>query len=313
MCADVSVDTKVFAVVVTFNRRDLLEKCICALQLQTNALQRIVVINNASTDDTDEWMRSSGLLSDSRLFYYLASENLGGAGGFAIGMQLALDRGAEWIWMMDDDAEPEADALERLMEVASETGNIYGSLAVSGAETAWSTSITVDGVKRVVELSGDVPNCAQVVSLPFLGFMIHRCLVEKIGLPDAGFFIAGDDAEYCMRAAQVGAEIIIVGTSRINHPKSERYFLSLPGRRLVCLRLPPWKRYYDTRNRLLIAKRHYGRYLLTQTIPSLLLRLCATLLREPCRAMQLWAFMAGFIDGLLGLKGRRHALWGISL
>jgi len=141
--------------------------------------------------------------------------------------------------------------------------------------------------------------------------MIHRSLVDKIGLPDPGYFIAADDVEYCMRAVRSGARIFIAGQSRIEHPQAQTYLARLPGRELVCLRLPPWKRYYDTRNRLLIAREYYGVRLWTQTIPGSLLRLLACLIHEGRRPAQCWAFLAGFIDGLLGRKGRRHLAWGI--
>jgi GT2 family glycosyltransferase len=141
--------------------------------------------------------------------------------------------------------------------------------------------------------------------------MIHRSLVGKIGLPDSGFFIAADDIEYCMRAERAGARIIIAGRSHIEHPKSDRYTAKVLGRSLICLRLAPWKRYYDTRNRLLIARKYYGLRLLTQTVPGSCVRLFAALRYEPRKAAQFWAWCCGMFDGLLGIKGKRHERWGI--
>jgi hypothetical protein len=148
--------------------------------------------------------------------------------------------------------------------------------------------------------------------LPFLGFLIHRELVGKIGLPDAGFFIAADDVEYCVRARKAGARIIVAGKSHIEHPKSRPYEVRFPGFSLTALELPPWKRYYDTRNRLLIARKHYGVRLFSQTIPGSFVRMAAALVKEPRKLAQLKAFTAGFVDGLLGRKGRRHENWGIK-
>ncbi len=102
-----------------------------------------------------------------------------------------------------------------------------------------------------------------------------------------------------------------VSSSRIDHPLAGLYSIRVPGRVLVGLRLAPWKRYYDTRNRLFIAKKYYGFGLYTQTIPGSFARLLAALLVEPRKWMQLLAFFAGFVDGILGRKGRRHELWGI--
>jgi hypothetical protein len=213
--------------------------------------------------------------------------------------------------MMDDDAEPRPDALNELMCIADDPGNVYGSLAVNGDETSWLMTL-LGNPPITTSAAAVVPAQAQVKMLPFLGFLIHRDLVEKIGLPDPGFFIAADDVEYCIRAQKVGAQSIVAGKSHIEHPKSRPYAVKLPGCTLTALELPPWKRYYDTRNRLLIARKHYGMRLFTQTIPGSFVRMGAALVKEPRKLAQLKAFTAGFIDGLLGRKGRRHEAWGIK-
>lgn len=297
-------------VVVTYNRLSLLKKCLLAIAAQSRAVDAIFIVDNASSDGTVEWLKEwlpTHLPNATAVFL---PDNQGGAGGFATGLNYAV-KVCDWVWMMDDDAEPHPGALEELMKVADNPNNVYGSLAVSGQDTAW-TTIVLDDEIRKLNRSNEVPEMAKVQSLPFLGFMIHQHLVEKIGLPDAGYFIAADDVEYCLRAERQGANIIIAGKSHIEHPKSDRYFAHLPGRSLVCLRLAPWKRYYDTRNRLLIAKKYFGIKILTQTIPGSFVRLLATLIYEPNKWSQTRAFMAGFIDGLLGRKGRRHDKWGIN-
>jgi rhamnopyranosyl-N-acetylglucosaminyl-diphospho-decaprenol beta-1,3/1,4-galactofuranosyltransferase len=298
------------AVVVTYNRRGLLERCLLSMTRQNQLPHCLFIVDNASTDGTPEWLAE--WLPSHVPFAELISlaENRGGAGGFSEGLRIAVERGADWVWMMDDDAEPHPAALAELIKVASDPRNIYGSLATKGTDTSWTTTL-LEPHHYVANNVADVPDEARVQSLPFLGFMIHRELVHKIGLPDAGYFIAADDIEYCMRAERAGAQLIIVGQSRIEHPKSDRYEARLPGRHLICLRLPPWKRYYDTRNRLLIARKYYGIRLLTQTIPGSFVRMYAALRYEPRRLAQLWAFGAGMFDGLLGIKGRRHAKWGI--
>src|SRR3546814_7026153 len=85
--------------------------------------------------------------------------------------------------------------------------------------------------------------------VPFLGMLVSRELIAKIGVPDPGFFIAKDDVEYCFRARQAGARIELVAASRIEHPAAQHYTLKLPGITFKTLRLSGWKRYYSTRNR----------------------------------------------------------------
>jgi GT2 family glycosyltransferase len=302
--------TGVTAVVVTFNRLNLLKECIAALQAQTCASSTIFVINNASTDDTRSYLDALASEHPDRIIASHLAENTGGAGGFSKGLHLALTNGADWVWMMDDDARPHPTALKELLKVANNIDNIYGSLAVNGENTSWPTTLLDDG--KAVQLANDVPAAARVDSIPLLGFLIHRTLVEKIGYPDAGFFIAADDVEYCVRARCAGADIVIAGNSHIEHPRAQITEIHLLGLRIAYLSLPPWKRYYDTRNRLLIARKYYGVKLFTQTIPGVFVRTIAALAKEPRKLAQLKASSAGFVDGLLGRKGRRHEAWGIK-
>jgi GT2 family glycosyltransferase len=299
------------AIIVSYNRLSLLRKALAAHAEQTSQPTRLLIVDNASTDGTREMLAAEGWLDRPGVELLALPENTGGAGGFAAGMKHAFDNGAQWVWMMDDDAEPHPDALAELMRVAADPMQIYGSLAVCGDETSWLTTV-LDPPLGEVDQSDDVPACAEVQSLPFLGFLVHRDLVARIGLPDASYFIAADDVEYCVRAQRAGAKVMMAGKSHIEHPKSRPTSIDILGKTVVFLSLPPWKRYYDTRNRLLIARRHYGSRLFTQTIPGSLVRLVAAMRQEPRKLTQLHAFAAGFIDGLLGIKGKRHAFWRIQ-
>lgn len=302
----------VLCVVVTHNRLALLERCLSALFNQKRKPDEILIVDNASTDGTPDALASNGWLRRPGVTLLRLDENTGGAGGFASGLQHAIASEVDWIWMMDDDAEPHLEALEELMRVADDPTHVYGSLAINGTDTSWPTTL-LDPPLGQIKFAAQVPSRAKVRSLPFLGFLVHRSLVERIGLPDAGYFIAADDMEYCLRAKAAGADIIVAGKSRIEHPKSSPYKIRICGHTLTCLALPPWKRYYDTRNRLLIARKYYGIRLLTQTIPGSFARLSAAMMKEPRKLAQAWAFFAGFSDGILGIKGKRHGKWGIKV
>jgi GT2 family glycosyltransferase len=278
---------------------------------QTRAPEVILIVDNASTDGSAVALSASGLLTRPHVRLITLENNTGGAGGFSAGLRHAFGAGADWVWMMDDDAEPHPTALAELVPVAINPGNVYGSLATSGPETSWLMTL-LEPCPRTTSIVSEIPVSARVQMLPFLGFMIHRDLVAEIGMPDSEFFIAADDVEYCVRATKAGAEIIVARRSHIEHPRSRPYKVNLMGFTLTALELPPWKRYYDTRNRLLIARKHYGARLVTQTIPGSFVRMGAALIREPRKLAQLKAFFAGFIDGLLGRTGRRHHVWGIK-
>ena len=94
---------KITAVVVTYNRKELLRRCVEHLRGQTRALDNIIVVNNGSTDGTKVWLDEQTDLD------VIHQENVGGSGGFYRGIQYAYEKGYDWIWCMDDDVYPESD------------------------------------------------------------------------------------------------------------------------------------------------------------------------------------------------------------
>lgn len=295
-------------VIVTYNRKELLVNCLKAISQQNYDYDKIILVDNASTDGTIEFLESKRLFNNPKLILLKQTENTGGAGGFSAGMKYAFEHGADYVWMMDDDAAPHQNALEQLMQHAT-PNHIYGSLAVNGEDTAWTTTLLPDS--KIVDSRNLVPEISEVQSLPFLGYLTSKEIFEKLGLPDTSYFIAADDVEYCLRAQRAGFKIYICGESYIEHPKSDRYPLYFLGKKLICLRLVPWKRYYDTRNRLLIARQYYGVKVFTQTLPASFVRLFAALINEPNKFMQIKAFFAGVYDALLKNTGKRHDYWNL--
>lgn len=301
---------RIAVVVVTYNRCALLLDCLAALCAQSRAPDHLLVVDNASTDGTEAAVAAAGFLARDDFEYLRLPDNRGGAGGFAAGLAHALAAGADRVWMMDDDALPAPDALERLLDAARGARDVYGSVAIAGERLAWAMQLVADG-RRVLDPE-TLPAVAEVGFLPFLGILVPAALVADIGLPEAGYFLAADDLEFCLRARAAGACMWLVAASRIAHPPSVTYEFGVPGLRLHCLRLAPWKRYYDTRNRILLARRHFGPRLWTATLPSIALRLVATLVHEPGRVAQLRATLAGVLDGLSGREGRRHERWRLG-
>ncbi len=303
---------KVAGIVVTYNRRSLLERCIEALSSQTMQLQSIIIIDNASTDDTALWFSQSVYANNPNFIYIKLSSNTGGAGGFNAALKYSLEQKYNWAWIMDDDALPEKNAFEMLMAISPTPENIYGSIAICGENTSWPTTIiNKDSIKLTNNIQ-DIPDLAEVSFLPFLGLLVHSSTIEKIGLPDGDFFIAGDDLEYCLRAKKTGMKIIVAGQSRVNHPKAEIYTFNIFGCKIDTLKIPPWKSYYNTRNKILIARKYYSFRLLTETLPGIIVRILINILLEQHKLVHLHAVVAGVIDGVLGLKGKRHILWKIK-
>ena len=181
---------KVCAVVVTYNRADLLKENINALKDQDHECD-LFVVNNHSDDGTEEFLKKE------KIPHLLTSENLGGAGGFNLGIRKACELGYEYLWLMDDDCIPQKDALEKLMDADAELNGHYGFLASRVLWTDGSDHLMnkIDALKRK---SDDLFLIDQAT---FVSLLIKRETVEKVGLPISDFFIWGDDIEYTRRIA----------------------------------------------------------------------------------------------------------------
>jgi GT2 family glycosyltransferase len=278
---------------------DLLD-CLLA---QPHLLQQVFIIDNLSSDGTGQALQQAYLPSN-QITYVNLNENLGGAGGFTAGIKCAYGQGYDWFWLMDDDALPASDALENLIKQAVDPFAIYGSTALHDGQLCW--PITYQG--QVTTELNELSELTSVGGIPFLGFLIHREMVNKIGFPDQNFFISGDDIEYCQRAKRLGYPIVMVKGSHIYHPMPPRISINLFSKPFSLLLQEPWRRYYDIRNRVVIARRHYGLKLYTATLPGILLRWLLTLFLQENRWLQSVAYFKGIKDGLRNRLGKTWEL-----
>jgi len=213
---------RIIAVVVTFNRLGLLEKLVERLG-EIDGLGEVLVVDNASSDGTGDWLDARGHTGEIPLRSRTLSTNRGGAGGFHDGLAWAIDREADLVWLMDDDGLPDHDCLDRLLE---ETDNLdfWGPLVVDEADPGRLVfPIRLPGGARVVHAVEDVRKAASHdridgIVIPFNGVLVTKELVDLIGLPREEFFIWGDDHEYRLRAEEAGARVATVVTATVRHP-----------------------------------------------------------------------------------------------
>jgi rhamnopyranosyl-N-acetylglucosaminyl-diphospho-decaprenol beta-1,3/1,4-galactofuranosyltransferase len=201
MCetAPTSIQPSVAAVVVTFNRKDLLAECLDALLHQSRTVDRIFIVDQVSTDGTGEMLKQRAYLEQSRIVYSRSEKNTGGAGGFQRGVEMAYAAGFDWIWLMDDDAIAEAKALERMMRYVNDP-NIC---AVANAKLRLNGTLD-DGHVVFEKNSSSNSEPAYLTFSSFVGLMVSRTAVREIGFPKAEFFLQGDDTEYCIRLCKAG-------------------------------------------------------------------------------------------------------------
>ena len=195
---------KICAIVVTYNRKILLKQSLQALLDQTVTDFDILVVDNASTDNTREYI--DDLLQEERIDYVNTGANLGGSGGFNHGLKVACKRGYQYVWMMDDDTMPTPTALEKILEADKILGGNYGYLA--------SEVLFTDGqpckmngqkvLKKWFDESQYLKNgILRTTRATFVSFFVRTAVVEKVGLSYKEFFIWGDDMEYSNRISRV--------------------------------------------------------------------------------------------------------------
>ena len=207
--------SNVAAVVVTYNRLEMLRQCVDVLRAQTTACD-ILIVDNASTDGTANW-----LTSQLDLHYRNTGSNLGGAGGFNHGMRWAVEAGYDYVWVMDDDTLPQSDALEKLLEADSVLKGNYGWLS--------SVALWTDGnecrmnrqklKKSFYEYSPLLKyGLAQAEQATFVSLFLRSETIRRFGLPIKEYYIWGDDLEYTRRiAARGGVPCFIAGQSQVVH------------------------------------------------------------------------------------------------
>ena len=189
---------KVVAVVVTYNRKILLEECINSLLNQTKPLD-IIIIDNASTDGTEKVVNK---FTNKNLKYFNTGKNLGGAGGFNYGMKKAVELNYDFCWIMDDDTIPNCDALETMLDKAKDLDNKFSFLSSIVLWTDGSLckmnkqSISPRAIANYPSL---YKNVVELKSASFVSCFINMKYAKMAGYPITDFFIYGDDMEYTMR------------------------------------------------------------------------------------------------------------------
>ncbi|GAB6093629.1 glycosyltransferase family 2 protein [Furfurilactobacillus curtus] len=296
---------KYVSVIVTYNRKPLLIEAIHSMLAQTTPAQKIVVVDNCSTDGTDQAMTSE-FGDNEKVDYLRLPENVGGSAGFYQGLARAKTYAADWICLADDDAIFAPDYFTKLSQAAKRYPNyrvLTGTVRLASGpidhphrERLMNTATL--SVKPVADAEYEHNFECDIFS--FCGVVLRRNLIDQIGMPEKDYFIRFDDFEYALRAQKL-TKFYNVSDALITHKTTDEGH-----------KISPWKEYYVTRNRVAMTKKHSTNmaiahlYLVYVMIRKLTAMLVVPARRKVARYLTK-AYINGYVDGYRNRLGRNEA------
>lgn len=301
----------VVAVVVTYNRRELLQTTLAGIAAGIRVPDAVVVVDNASTDGTAGYLRDyqGPLVTD----VVTLNTNVGGAGGFVVGMERALlDHGADHVWIMDDDTEPQPAALAEALDVSSayekETGDTPAFIAsrvvwTDGRDHPMNRMRPRLGASEEARSAAARVGATQIRSASFVSVLIRADEIRKHGLPIADYFIWNDDLEYTARVSRKGKALTTEASVANHHTKVFGDAGADPGPRF----------YYEVRNKLWVYTRSsalapWEKILFTG---ASLRNWARTIAASPNRKVLLGGLLKGLRHGFKAPRSNAEVLEGI--
>lgn len=297
------------SVTVAYNGAKVLPRQLDALGMQTKKLDEIVVVDNASSDNTVALLQRDY----PSVTVLRQSQNVGVGGGYAAGLGYAAQQKKyDWIWLLDQDSEPANDCLERLFEGLRHIAGDADQPAILAplchdpkSQMTFSASIWLHGL-RSPEQANDAP-VYFVDSVISSGALLRREAVESVGLPRADFFMDFVDHEYSLRLRRHGYKIAIVTAAKLNHVLGEPIHTNIFGFRKNWTAHSPWREYYMARNEVFTVWEYFPDWRTKSTVAQRLLRhALAVLLFGRQKLACLVMMRRGIADGRAGRLGIRY-------
>jgi GT2 family glycosyltransferase len=280
------------AVVVAHNRRELLGAALAAITTQSRPVDAVHVVDNASTDDTSHMVASA--FPSVRL--HTMPTNTGGAGGFAAGLALALNDGADLVWLMDDDTVPTSTALEELLRAHDHYPGQQPVAVASkvvwtdGRDHPMNTPRVRPGASRLALAHAAAVGCLPVRSASFVSLLVSAEAVRSVGLPQADFFLWNDDFEFSTRLLRDRVGLYCPASVVEHRTKTFGSTDADPGERF----------YYEVRNKIWTFTRSAGLAPKEKVIygGSTVRRWARTLAASDNRRLLLSGLRRGVVDGV---------------
>lgn len=286
-------------VLVTFNRLNCLKTALAAFEQQVYQPKRLIIINNSSTDGTEDYLSDwKNKKTQFEKIVITTERNLGGAGGFATGLQKAIEyTDTDWIWLSDDDAYVKENTLYELKKT------YYKDLKMKNVAALFTSvinkgKIDLDHRRRVEKRLSGVKflpvaeeeyqkNYFQLAQGSYVGMLVKSDFVRNYGVTRDDFFIYYDDTEHCERLRQYG-ELYCVPTSEIVHDVAIEAAIS-------------WKNYYGARNSTILIKNYYGNYAAWLNVIKRYIKDVSFLSHNSKRVKTM--LKTGLLDGISGKVG----------
>lgn len=239
-------------VIVTYNRLELLKQSINSVLKQNESLKKIIVINNASTDGTQDYLEELSR-EESVVDAITLDKNVGGSGGFYEGIKKAMNYDCDWIWIMDDDTIVTETSLTELIKSINKVDNV-GYIC---SKVLWKNDdIHYMNIPQIQPIIGSTPfnkygENLVVNACSFVSVLVNAKAVKEVGLPYKEFFIWSDDTEYTNRITKNGYTGIYAPNSIVYHYTGTNYNVDM----LNDTKNNYWKYAYGIRNGLFLSKK----------------------------------------------------------
>lgn len=294
----------VTAVLVTYNRAALLKECLRDLSRVERAPDRLIIIDNASTDETAgvvAWATESLPLPELR--YVPLVKNTGGSGGYFEGVRRALREGTDFVWLMDDDVELLPSSLSSLLAWVDRYDVIQGMrYDYDGGHFTWQSRLTRWSFVPTLRGPSFGPDGATPInSGTFEGMLVAASVFEVVGLPDPRFFIVWDDSVFGWLADATGLRVGYVSEYTLRR-RREPVRVQVAGRRVNTSSAR--HRFYVVRNRGIVERyaRAHGRY---RAVPFQL-GTAVIVAKEALRMLGSGNMRDGVADVIRGLRAARE-------
>ena len=276
-----------------------------SLLKQTQSLSELIVVDNASTDGTIELLNEQ---YPSVKIIRLAT-NEGVSGGYSAGLEYALGRNYDWVWMLDQDSRPLPNTVEKLLAAFNSFPDrdklgLIAPLAIDAA-TGAPTSLFLwrEGQIKLPTVSGgeDLTLVDMVISS---GSLIRSDAVKKAGLPRKDLFIDFVDYEHCLRLRRSGFLIGVVTQCVMSHTIGQPRIVKFLGKPMNWTTHTPWRDYYKVRNRVFVVWHQLpGLRAKVFVIRQLLKQMIGSILYDPDKVTRIHFMWRGLRDGIRGRLG----------